>query len=72
MDEFPQDWDFTLWLKVTNPEQLRQAALAHEDCDPDDDLMDLDGGVDINACLVILLDNPVPGCEITSSGAHPA
>ena len=67
-----ENWDFSLWLRIEDPERLRRAALEHPNCDPDDDLIDLDGSVDINACLVILLYQPVPGCEILSSGAHPA
>lgn len=64
------DWDFTLWLRVHDPEKLYEAAAAHPDCEDAAELKDIDGAVDINACLVILIDNPIPGCQIQSSGGR--
>lgn len=64
-------WNFSMWVEVNDPWALRDAALVHPDRDPDDDLIDLEGAVDINACLVLLLDNPIPGCEISRSSANP-
>lgn len=80
-----KDYDMTLWVRVYDPERLFRAALAHRaeteaaagfhPEDPaahwGDEYRNEDGTVDINACLVELIDPGVPpdGCEILSSGA---
>lgn len=66
------DWDFNMWLKVNDPDALFAAARAHPDCHDVVNLVCPDGSVDIQACLVMLLDNPIPGCTVQSSGAAPA
>lgn len=59
---------FTMDLKVFDPETLRQAALKHEDAQPDQNFLDSNGDVDIDACLITLLDpSTLPGCEIHES-----
>ncbi len=61
---------FTMWLSVHTPEALRQAALAHEDAAPSDTFLREDGTVDIEACLVMMLDpSSLPGCTVQSSTA---
>lgn len=67
------NFEFSLYLKVFDPEQLRQAALAHEDAYPDVDFLDDDGNVDVSACLRMLLDpGSLPGCDIFDSAAEGA
>jgi hypothetical protein len=68
-----QSYEFSLWLRVLDPEKLLAAALAHPDAagDTRDDYLDEGGEIDTNACLVMLLDpGTLPGCEILDSGAH--
>lgn len=67
------NWDFTLWLSVDDPKQLLRAALAHPDAVinamKEADFRD-EAGVDIQACLEMLLDpGSLPGCSIQSSTA---
>lgn len=69
-----KDYDFTMWLRVYEPEQLLAAALAHPETAEaqmtEDDFRAEDGSVDVNACLTMILDpGKIPGCEIYSSGA---
>jgi hypothetical protein len=63
------EWQFTLDLRIDDPEQLLTAALDHSDGpDSRDDLLNDDGTVDIGKCLVILLDpGTLPGGEIFGS-----
>ena len=66
----PQEWDFTMALRVHDAETLRRAALKHEDAAPDDTFLDDEGNVDIQACLIMLLDpGTVPGCSVHESTA---
>ena len=59
--------EVSTFLRVWSPEALKEAAMAHEDARemPEQDFYNEDGSVNINACLVILLDpGSLPGCEI--------
>lgn len=70
-----QDFDFTMWIGVHNPDQLRVAAIARAAAEGarDNSFLDAEGGVDIAACLVMLLDpGSLPGCHINESGAAEA
>lgn len=72
MSNAAQQWDFTLWLRVLDPQQLVSAARAHPDAAgiPTEDFYTDDGEIDIAKCLVTLLDpGTLPGCEIQDSGA---
>lgn len=67
------DYEFGIWLTVHDPAILRAAALEHEDAQPDDTFLASDGSVDVEACLVMVLDpGSLPGCSIQSSSASPA
>jgi hypothetical protein len=65
-------YDFTLNVKIHDPERLLAAAAVHEDgVDSKDELRDADGNVDIGKCLVILLDpGTLPGGEILGSSSN--
>jgi hypothetical protein len=59
-----------MWLTVHSPEGLLAAALQHEDAQPGDKFINDQGEVDIDSCLVIMLDpGSLPGCSIHSSSA---
>lgn len=70
------DYEFSMMLRVRDPEALLAAALAHPDAvDGDytrDNLLDAYGEIDINHCLIMLLDPGVSpaGCEILDSVAE--
>jgi hypothetical protein len=65
-------WDFTLAVRVHDPEQLLAAALLHPDCGDGlarEDFFDADGKIDINKCLVMVLDpGSLAGCDVLDSG----
>lgn len=66
------EFDFTMWLSVYDPEDLKAAAMQHVDAKDSTsaDFENSDGSVDISACLTMLLDpGSLPGCSIQSSGA---
>lgn len=64
------DYEFSMSLSVHDPEALRAAALQHQDAQPDDTFLSEDGSVDIDACLVMVLDpGCLSGCSIYSSSA---
>lgn len=68
-------WDFTAWVRVWDPKQLVEAARAHPDAADmvTEDFYLADGEVDIQACLVMLLDpGSLPGCSIEDSNATAA
>jgi len=67
------DYDFLLWTKAYDPDTLRRAALAHEDADPEQTFLNEDGTVDVESCLVMMLDpGHLQGCDIQHSGASVA
>lgn len=60
-------YHFSLFLVVEDPPALRAAAMAHEDCDPDDSLLGEEGEVRIGDCLSILLDpGSLSGCNVSN------
>jgi hypothetical protein len=67
-------YPFTLWVRVTDPERLLEAALAHPDAieagHTRDDYLSEEGEIKVPECLVMLFDPGVspPGCEILDSG----
>lgn len=65
-------WTFTANLRVWDPKQLVEAARAHPDAAgmPTEDFYGADGEVDINACLVMMLDRSMPGATIEASWAE--
>lgn len=68
-------YEFSVYLDVHSPESLRAAAVerAVEDGydDPEAAVLDVDGKLDISACLIILLDpGSLPGCDIIDSVAE--
>jgi hypothetical protein len=68
-----QDWDFTLSLTVEQPEELLRAAMAHPHAEGmlRDEFLNDDGTIDIESCLVMLLDpGHLPGCDIIDSSAE--
>lgn len=68
--EGARDWRFIVDLRVDDAAQLREAALLHPDRGADETLLNEDGSVDINACLVMLLDpGSLPGCTVYQSDA---
>jgi hypothetical protein len=66
-----ENWDVTVWVKVQDPEELYEAAAGHPDCCDAAELKDVDGNVDIGACLRMLIDpGSLPGCKVVDSGAE--
>lgn len=66
-------FDFTCWVKVYDENQLLAAARAHPDAEGlvTEDFYDDAGEIDINICLVMLLDpGSLPGCSIAESGTE--
>lgn len=62
------NYNFILNLDVIDSQALYEAAAAHPDGLSTCALMDIDGNVDIEACLITLLDpSTLPGCEIHDS-----
>lgn len=71
MSDERKDYEFSIYLNVFDPPQLRAAALAHPDTQPDDTFTNEDGSVDVPACLIQLLDpGSLPGCSIYDSTAE--
>lgn len=65
-------WTFTSEIRVWDPKQLVEAARAHPDAAgmATEDFYLGDGEVDIEACLVMLLDpGSLPGCAMEGSTA---
>lgn len=68
-----QDYQFTLDVRVTDPEQLLAAARAHPDAAgmPTEDFYCDDGEIDIDKCLIMVLDpGTLAGCTIYGSRAE--
>jgi hypothetical protein len=70
------EFTFTLSGRIWDVEKLYQAAVASflaendGDNEPDDYLKDLNGEININACLVQILDPArIEGCDIHDSSA---
>lgn len=63
-------YKFNMSLSVHDLKRLREAALRHEDAQPDDTFLTEEGAIDIEACLCMLLDpGSLSGCSISSSSA---
>jgi hypothetical protein len=73
--ETSQNWEFSLYLQVNDPEQLLAAALAHP-ASADNQVgreayLDDAGQIDTGACLKMLLDpGSLPGCKIFDSSVE--
>lgn len=62
---------FKMDLNIFDKQQLRQAALKHKDNVPPETFLDDGGDVDIEACLIMLLDTgSLAGCSIQNSSAE--
>ena len=63
-------YDFLLWTRVCDPDTLRRTALAHEDAHSEQIFRNDDGTVDVESCLVMMLDpGHLQGCDIQHSAA---
>jgi hypothetical protein len=69
-----EDYEFSCWLRVSEPEALYAAALARAEADGlsrayAERALRNQEGVNVSSCLTMLLDpgQPPPGCEILSS-----
>lgn len=65
-------WDFKAAVRVWDPRQLVEAARAHPDAAgmPTESFYGDNGEVNIEACLIMLLDQSMPGATIEGSAAE--
>lgn len=67
----PSEYVFKINLKVFDPQSLRKKALAHPDVCEDQTFLTEDGDVDVEECLIMILDpGSLTGCSIHDSSAE--